>query len=113
MVVGAWVKGFPGAVTLCDPEGIILEMNEISAQSFEKSGGRELIGKNILDCHPEPSLSRLKEIMKNRCVNSYTVEKNGIKKMVYQGPWYIDKVYCGIMEMWFEIPGEMPHFVRD
>ena len=46
----SWVKGFAGAVTVCDASGIILEMNDRAAQLFAEDGGRALIGKNVLDC---------------------------------------------------------------
>ena len=36
----AWIKEFPAAITVCDAEGIILEMNDKAAKTFEKDGGR-------------------------------------------------------------------------
>ena len=39
-----WVREFAGSITVCDPQGIILEMNEKSATTFAKEGGRALIG---------------------------------------------------------------------
>jgi hypothetical protein len=42
----------------------------------------------------------------------YTTEKNGIKKLVYQSPWYKDGQYAGFVEFVLEIPFEMPHFIR-
>jgi PAS domain-containing protein len=98
----AWVKEFPAAVTVCDAEGRILEMNERAAASFEKDGGAGLIGTNVLDCHPEPSRT-----------NVYTIEKKGAKKLIYQSPWYAGGVYAGFVELSFEIPWDMPHFNRD
>ena len=44
-----WIKEFPGAVTVCDSLGIIIEMNDKAAGTFEKDGGYALIGKNLLD----------------------------------------------------------------
>jgi hypothetical protein len=35
-----WVENFPGAVTVCDPNGIVLELNDKAAQSFAVDGGR-------------------------------------------------------------------------
>ena len=29
----AWIKEFPAAATVCDPDGIILEMNDKAAKS--------------------------------------------------------------------------------
>ena len=107
-----WVEGFPGAVTVCDREGIIREMNDRAVLVFAGDGGRELIGRNVLDCHPEPSRTRLAELMETRQTNVYTIEKAGVKKIIYQSPWYRGGEYAGIVELSMEIPFEMPHFVR-
>jgi hypothetical protein len=107
-----WVKEFLGAVTLCDPHGVILEMNDHSAAQFAKDGGRDLIGTNLLDCHPEPSRGKLESLMKERRANVYTIERHGRKKLVYQSPWWINGEYAGFVELVLEIPAEMPHFVR-
>ena len=61
-------------------EGIILEMNDKSAETFEMDGGLNLIGQNLIDCHPEPAKSKLIEMMKTQSKNVYTIEKNGKKK---------------------------------
>ncbi len=44
--------------------------------------------------------------------NVYTIEKLGVKKLIYQTPWYQDGVFAGLVELSLEIPAEMPHFVR-
>jgi len=108
-----WVKEFPGAVTVCDPDGIIIEMNDQAAITFKEDGGRTLIGKNVFDCHPEPARSELAGLMKARQRNVYTIEKNGVKKFICQSPWYLDGEYAGFIELSLEVPFEMPHFVRD
>lgn len=108
----SWVKEFPGAVTVCDTDGIITEMNKKAAMVFEEDGGRALIGRNVLDCHPEPARSELADLMKTQKRNIYTIEKNGIKKLIYQSPWYHEGQYAGFIEISIEIPFEMPHFVR-
>lgn len=108
----SWIKEFPAAITVCDIDGIILEMNDRSAQTFEKDGGYRLIGTNMLECHPDPARSKLERLMDARQKNVYTIEKNGIKKLIYQSPWFKDGQYAGFVEMAFEIPFEMPHFIR-
>ena len=110
---GTWVKEIPFAVTVCDREGIILEMNDKSAKTFEKYGSRDLIGKNVFDCHPEPARSKLKKLMGKQESNAYTVEKKGVKKLIYQTPWYENGGYMGFVEISIEIPKEMPHYKRD
>jgi transcriptional regulator with PAS, ATPase and Fis domain len=108
----AWVKEFPGGVTVFDADGIITGMNDKSAKIFEGDGGRGLIGKNVFDCHPEPARAELKRLVETRQRNVYTIEKNGLKKFIYQSPWYQNGVYAGFIELSLEIPFELPHFVR-
>lgn len=112
MAKNEWIKQFPGAVTVCDCKGTILEMNDKAAQTFEKDGGYSLIGKNLLDCHPEPARNKLQKMLDNCEKNIYTIEKNGVKKLIYQCPWFEDGQYAGFVELSLEIPFEMEHFVR-
>lgn len=107
-----WVKEFPGAITVCDTKGIILEMNDKAAMTFEKDGGADLIGRNMLDCHPEPAHSKTERLLAAHEKNVYTIEKNGIKKLIFQSPWYKDGQYAGFVEVSLEIPFDLPHFVR-
>lgn len=107
-----WIKQFPGAITVCDCKGIILEMNDKAAQSFERDGGYALIGKNMLDCHPEPARSRVEKLLEACERSIYTIEKNGVKKLVYLSPWFEDGHYAGFVALTLEIPFEMEHFVR-
>ena len=113
MADNAWVKEFPAAVTVCDTEGRIVEMNRRSAEGFAADGGAGLVGTNVLDCHPEPSRSKLRKMMDERRANVYTIKKKGKKKLIYQSPWFEDGVYAGFVELSFEIPWDMPHFDRD
>jgi hypothetical protein len=107
-----WIKEFPGSVTVCDAKGILLEMNDKAAKTFEKDGGYALIGKNMLDCHPEPARGKAERLLAAREKNVYTIEKNGIKKLIFQSPWFKDGKYAGFVELSLEIPFEMPHFIR-
>jgi transcriptional regulator with PAS, ATPase and Fis domain len=107
-----WIKEFPAAITVCDADGIILEMNDKAAKTFEKDGGYKLIGTNMLDCHPDPARGKVERLLAAREKNVYTIEKNGIKKMIFQSPWYQNGEYAGFVELSLEIPFEMEHFVR-
>jgi transcriptional regulator with PAS, ATPase and Fis domain len=107
-----WLKEFPAAVTVCDKNGIILEMNDKSAKTFENDGGYGLIGANLLECHPQAAREKLEAMMKTRSKNAYTIEKNGLKKLIYQSPWFEDGQYAGFVEISLEIPFEMAHFIR-
>ena len=104
-----WVKEFPGKIEVCDTNGILLEMND---QAEADENGRQLIGSNILDCHPEPARTKLAQILESGQPNIYTIEKRGQKKLIYQAPWYIDGKYAGLVELALDIPESMPHFIR-
>ena len=108
----SWTKSFPGAITICDTEGIILEMNDRSQHMFREEGGASLIGTDVLACHPEPARSKLKAMLQTQQSNVYTIEKRGQKKLVYQTPWYRDSQYAGFIEIVIDLPAEIPHFVR-
>ena len=108
-----WVDEFPVAVTVCDTKGVVLEMNQKSAENFKDDGGMELIGKNLFDCHPEPSRTKLKELLETERINVYTTEKKGVHEVICQAPWYKNGKYCGFVELSLTIPSAIPHFVRD
>jgi len=44
--------------------------------------------------------------------NTYTVEKNGVKKLIYQTPWFEDGKVAGMVEFSIVLPTEIPHYVR-
>jgi hypothetical protein len=51
--------------------------------------------------------------MEQRRTNIYTIEKKGVKKLIYQAPWHVNNEYCGFVEIVIDIPASMPHFIRD
>jgi PAS domain-containing protein len=107
-----WDLEFPAAITVCDAQGIILRMNDAAVKTFEKDGGIKLLGTNTLDCHPEPARTRVKDMLASGQKNVYSIEKNGVKKLIFQSPWYRDGLYAGFVEISMEIPMEIPHFIR-
>ena len=113
MEEGAWVRELKAAITVCDREGVTLEMNDRAAQTHEKDGGRELIGRSLVECHPEPARSHLLELLRTGQPNVYTIEKAGVKKLIYQAPWFQGGEYKGFVELSLPIPFELPHFVRE
>ena len=104
------LKQLPFAVTVCDAEGIIIYMNDKSIQTFTKT--ESLIGKSLFDCHNPQSAQKIKSLLATGETNSYTIEKNGQKKLIYQSPWYKDDEIAGLAEISLLIPDEMPHFIR-
>ncbi len=107
-----WMNGINASITFCDADGIIREMNTTAAESFSQYGGEKLIGENVLDCHPEPSRSKLKELLNSQKLNVYTIEKVGKKKMIYQSPVMDGDRFIGIVEISLPLPEEIPHFIR-
>lgn len=105
-----WAKEMNCAVTVCDTEGIILFMNEKACHTFAKHG--DLIGKNLFDCHHPKSIEKIREMLASGGSNSYTIEKNRVKKMIYQTAWKQDGVVAGLVEISMEIAEEMPHYIR-
>ena len=108
----AWMREFNAAITVCDQDGVILYLNDKAIETFAKDGGRSLIGKNLLDCHPEPSRTTVKRLLEKRETNVYSIEKNGVKKLIYQAPWYEGGEFKGLVELSLPIPFQFPHFVR-
>ncbi len=113
MATKDWVKEIPIAVTVIDTDGVILEMNDKSAATFQADGGLDLLGTNSLACHPEPSRTKLQQLLRAPKANLYTIEKGGIKKLICQIPWRQDGKFAGIVELSIELPADLPHFVRD
>jgi len=107
-----WSDEFPGAITVCDNNGVILHMNQRAGDVFKKYGGLELIGQSVFACHPEPARTKLRRMIKAKKPNAYTIEKKGLKKLIFQSPWYLKKRYKGFVEISLEIPYKMPHFIR-
>jgi hypothetical protein len=87
-------------------------MNKRAVESFRKEGGEKLIGSNLLDCHPEPALSKLKRLMKNRQIDVYTVTKGRTRKIVLHAPWYRNRKYRGFVEIVLPIIGRIPNVKR-
>jgi PAS domain S-box-containing protein len=106
-----WWKESPGAVTVCDRDGVILEMNRKAVTTL--GNGKSLVGTNILDCHPEPARSKVRALLSSGRTNVYTIEKKGVRKLIYQSPWFENGEMRGLVELSLELPDPLPHHVRD
>ncbi len=102
-----WFDELPVGITVCDTKGIILSMNDRAALIFKKSGGRDLIGKNLLECHPREARQKVLDLYEKKQPNAYTVEKNGVKSLLYQAPWYENGQFMGFIEFIFTLPEQM------
>jgi len=108
-----WIEKLDGNVIVSDENGRIIYMNERALAQYEKEGGRDLIGRDLLECHSESSRKKILEIMTSGEKNVYTIEKKGRKKIICQSPWFVDGKFRGIIELSLVIPAEMPHYIRD
>lgn len=107
-----WIEKLDGNVIVSDTDGKIIYMNEKAVLSYAKDGGSELIGRDLLECHSDVSKQKIMEIMATGKNNIYTIEKNGVKKLIYQSPWFSNGEFRGIIEFSLVIPAEMPHYIR-
>jgi hypothetical protein len=112
MTEAAWVKEFPAAITVCDKSGVILEMNDRSCSTFAKDGGAGLIGTNLLDCHPGLSREQVAGLLESASTNCYMIEKGGVRKLIYQSPWFEGGTYRGFVEISIPVPEQIPLFFR-
>lgn len=100
------------AITVCDVEGNIIDMNYHSTEVNAKPGDKSLIGKNVLDCHPPVARAKVLELLREGKQNIYTIVRGDVKKIIFQTPWYDQGQFAGLIEFSFEIPFDMPNFVR-
>ena len=102
-----WVKYFPAAIIVADENGTIIEMNIVSIIGAQKEGGANLIGSNVVECHKEPSLSKIKKLYETQSQNIYFTTKNGQKMLIYQTPYFVDGKFSGIVEMSLPLPDKL------
>lgn len=108
-----WAYTMNCAVTVCDRNLDIIYMNECSRATFANRGGADLIGHNLMQYHNERSQGIIRRLMEDGGVNCYTIEKEGLHKMIYQTAWRDrDGQVAGLVEISMVIPQEMPHYIR-
>jgi transcriptional regulator with PAS, ATPase and Fis domain len=109
-----WSEELSAAVTVTAADGTILSLNAAAREVFARDGGAALVGKNVLDCHPEPARQKTAALYQQPGrANHYTIKKNGRKKIIHQLPWTVDGRFAGVVELSIPIPDELPHFDRD
>lgn len=107
-----WAMGMNCAVTVCDKHCKIIYMNKRSRDTF--AGGTDsLIGSNLLECHSDRSKEIIHYLLSEGGTNCYTIEKNGLHKMIFQTAWKDeDGNIGGLVELSMVVPTDMPHYVR-
>ncbi len=106
-----WIDNFPGGITVCDCEGIILDMNA-KAEQIQNLGRGELIGASLFNCHPESAREQLRVLLENPQPSIYTFEKNGKTVLIYHVPLFESDKFQGFIELFLDIPNQIPHFIR-
>lgn len=109
-IVPDWAWGARCAITVADRDCNIIYMNERARETYRKHGN--LIGANLMGCHNERSRAIIAEILSTGGTNAYTIEKEGLHKMIFQSAWTQDGEVAGILEISMVIPAEMPHYIR-
>ncbi|WP_418983308.1 PAS sensor protein [Alistipes sp.] len=102
-----WADELDCAVTVCDTEGVVLYQND---RSREVNG--DVQGRSLLPCHNERSRAIIRRLAEEGGKNVYTIEKRGVKKLIYQTVWRADGTIRGLVEFSLELPDQLPHYVR-
>ena len=109
-----WIESIGISIMATNVRGEIIDMNAFAAETFQSDGGRELLGKNLADCHSLRSNEIIERLMREGAANIYTIQKKGKKKLICQVPWFKqDGGVGGLVELSIPLPEEMPHFNRD
>ncbi len=69
-----WMEEFPGGITVTDRDLIITHINAKAAATFEKQGGKGLVGSNLLACHKHRSIDIINRIFSTGEPNAYTID---------------------------------------
>ena len=87
--------------------GTVLYQN---ARSAAVNG--DVRGRSLIPCHNERSRAVIRRLLEEGGRNIYTIEKRGVRKLIYQTVWRREGRIGGLVEFSLEIPAELPHYVR-
>jgi|GEM_PF-474935 transcriptional regulator with PAS, ATPase and Fis domain len=102
-----WFEEADAGMVVCDEKGIILSMNERAAKIFRQNGGRNLVGKSMMGCHPADAQKKIAELLESKKPHAYTVEVQGVKWLLYQSPWFEKRRFRGYIEFILPLPAQM------
>jgi len=105
-----WAEELDCAITVCDCEASVVYQNAKSRKTFANNG--DMVGKNLKGCHSSESWKKILAMLGEGKSNTYTIEKEGVKKLIHQTPWLVDDRIMGLVEFSFEIPEQCPHYKR-
>lgn len=95
------------AMTVCDLEGKVVYQNNKAVEALGEARGH-----NLKECHQSSSWEKIRAMIAEGSTNAYTIEKRGVKKLIYQTPWYEEGEVAGLVEYSIVLPSDMPHKVR-
>ena len=107
-----WADDVDYAVTIADKDCNIIYMNRRSRDTFCRNG-ENLIGRNLMDCHPEHARAIIRRLLEQGGSNVYSITKNGVNKLIFQSAWKLDGEIAGLVETSMVIPADLKHFDRD
>ncbi len=103
-----WAEELDCAITVCDTNGIVRYQNLHS----RKVNG-DVRGRSLIPCHNPHSQEIIRRLLDTGGTNAYTIEKRGVRKMIYQSAWKVQGEVRGLIEFSMEIPDALPHYVRE
>ena len=95
------------SMTVCDTEGRVIYQNDRAVAALGEARGH-----NLEECHKSTSWAKIREMIAEGTTNAYTIEKQGVRKLIYQTPWYEEDKVAGLVEYSIVLPPDMPHKVR-
>jgi transcriptional regulator with PAS, ATPase and Fis domain len=108
-----WLDDVDITISGCDAEGTTTYLNARAAKAFDSTGGYDLIGKKMADCHPGASRERFLALLSSQEQQAYTIEKQGKRRLIYQSPVFHEGKFAGYVELSLPLPDTLPHFRRD
>ncbi len=96
------------STTVCDKEGRVVYQNERAVAALGEARGHSL-----QECHKSSSWEKIVDMIAKGETNAYTIEKRGLRKLIYQTPWYENGEVAGLVEYSIVLPEGMPHKVRE
>ncbi len=96
------------SMTVCDLEGKVVYQNKRAVEALGEARGH-----NLKECHQNSSWEKICAMIAEGSTNAYTIEKKGVRKLIYQTPWYEeDGRVAGLVEYSIVLPSDMPHKIR-
>jgi len=97
---------------VCDRKYKIIYMNDKAAEDHADDGGRDLVGKDLMECHPPDAQVKLRKVLASGRPNVYTTENGRKKKLIFQCQWKKGGRVGGVVQLVIELPRGIPHHAR-